>query len=75
MSDGIKADVEFVVKDGRSFHCTCSACFAVGKITVLVLPHTYFQCGKNLYTERKEYWLCDDCKKKLLAALQKGGVV
>lgn len=66
----VKADVSFAAKRGRSSHCTCYACFDIGKVTVVVFPHTYFQCGKNLYTEYKEFWLCDDCRKKLLAALR-----
>lgn len=65
----LKADVTFTVKRGRSSRCTCSACFGVGNVTVVTLPHTFLCCGKNLYTEYKEFWLCDDCRKMLLDAL------
>ena len=73
MSDGLKADVTFTVKPGRSTRCLCSACFGVGQVLRVALPHTFLQCGKNLYTEYKEYWLCADCRKKLLAALSEEG--
>lgn len=64
-----KADVEFTARRGRSSHCTCTACFDVGEVTVITLPHTFFSCGSVLYTERKKYWVCDAYRKKLLDAL------
>lgn len=68
--DTKKADVTFTAKRRNSSCATCSACFGVGEVTVITLPHTYFRCGNNLYTEQKEYWVCDVCRKKLLDALR-----
>ena len=66
-----KLPVSFETKKGRSTACLCSACHDTGTVTVVILPDTHFE-NRELRTWYHEYWLCDDCKAKLLEAL-KGG--
>lgn len=61
--------IQAVLSDYDS--CQCDACHAVGRVCKIDLPETHYGlAGKGLTTEYNPYWLCDDCRQKLIEALQ-----
>lgn len=65
-------EVEFNTALGAYDNHICTACHNVGRVLKLKLPATLFYDGKRLATKYYEYWLCSECREKLLHALQEG---
>ena len=53
-------------------NCLRSACRNLGRVVKLTLPRTFYRGGKELTTQLKSYWLCFNCREKLMSALMRG---
>lgn len=56
----------------QSEYCLCSACHHLGRVVKLTLPRTFYRGGKELTTQLESYWLCFNCREKLMGALMGG---
>ena len=65
-------DVGFPVKRLPGKYKCCDACFNCGEVTQIELPETRYWNHRDLSTEYRKYWLCDNCKQKLISALKDG---
>lgn len=52
--------------------CMCDACHGLGYVVKLKLPRTKFFDGSHLSTKHDTYWLCRECRDKLVKALKWG---
>jgi len=64
-----KCEVIFKSKKSEYDNCICSACHGTGRVVKIKLPTTLYHNGETLSTKYSEYWLCDNCKTKLINAL------
>jgi hypothetical protein len=64
-------NVEFRSKVSTADNCICNACHNVGKVVKLELPETLYRKGV-LKTEYNEYWICLNCREKLIQVLMWG---
>ena len=53
-------------------NCLCDGCHGEGRVIKLEIPNTKYHNGKNLTTKVNQYWLCRDCRNKLVRALEWG---
>ena len=53
-------------------NCVCDACFGVSQVIKLEMPITKYHNGKKLTTNYHSYWLCRECRDKLVKALEWG---
>ena len=53
-------------------NCMCDACFDVNQVIKLEMPITKYHNGKKLTTTYHPYWLCRECRDKLVKALAWG---
>lgn len=53
-------------------YCLCDACHGIGYVVKLKLPTTKYFDGSHLSTKHESYWLCRDCRNKLVMALEWG---
>ena len=68
-----KKDVNFPCEISSADNCICSACHGLGRVVKLQLPETlYHRMGEGLSTEYTSYWLCLNCRKKLMQSLMWG---
>ena len=67
-----RKSVKFPAKMSTYDNCVCNACHGVGKVIKLEIPETKYFDGNNLTTNYTELWLCMDCRKKLIQALNVG---
>ena len=65
-----RESVKFTAKMSAYDNCVCNACHNLGKVVKLTIPNTLYFDGKKLTTKYHEYWLCMDCRKKLMRALE-----
>jgi len=68
--DNYENNIKFISKKSKSEYCICSACKKTGYVLKLNLPETKCFNFKNVSTKYSEYWLCMECKTKLLFALE-----
>lgn len=64
--------MEFKATMSKADNCICTACFAKGRVIKLQLPETCYHNGGPLSTKYTNYWLCDECRVKLIRALEGG---
>ena len=68
-----KLPVKFPCEISNADNCICSACHHLGRVVKLKLPKTqYRRDGKKLFTKYTEYWLCLNCREKLMHNLMWG---
>lgn len=68
-----KLTVNFPCEVSGATNCLCSACHNLGRVVKLELPKTlYHQRGKGLSTRYTSYWLCFNCREKLMQSLMWG---
>lgn len=65
-------NVSFTAKISNADHCICNACHHIGRVVKLELPETLFGRNGILKTEYSEYWICFNCREKLMYALMWG---
>ena len=73
MCEHERKSVKFTAKMSTCDNCVCNACHNVGEVIKLKMPETKYFDGKNLTTRYTEFWLCMDCRKKLIRALKMDG--
>lgn len=73
MGEYERKSVKFTAKMSTYDNCVCNACHNVGKVIKLEIPETKYFYGHNLTTKYTEFWLCMDCRKKLIQALKMDG--
>ena len=73
MCEHERKSVKFTAKMSTYDNCVCDACHNVGEVIKLKMPETKYFNGKNLTTRYTEFWLCMDCRKKLIRALKMDG--
>ena len=61
--------VKFYSTISTSEYCLCSACHHLGRVVKLTLPRTFYRGGKELITQLESYWLCKNCRNKLVETL------
>ena len=61
--------VNFPAEISAGNNCVCNACHHLGRVVKLKLPETLYRDGKSLTTEYADYWLCLNCREKLVHAL------
>ena len=64
--------VSFPVKISAADNCICNACHHIGRVIKMELPETLFDRNGILKTEYSEYWICFNCREKLMKALMWG---
>ena len=62
--------VEFSSKMGTADNCICNACHHIGYVIKLELPETTYNNGGKLKTKYQPFWLCKNCRDKLVKALE-----
>ena len=67
-----KLTVKFPCDISNADNCICSACHNVGGVAKLQMPNTLFNGKGILKTEYSEYWLCFNCREKLMHSLMWG---
>jgi hypothetical protein len=65
--------VSFDSKHSDYEGCLCACCHGTGKVLKVMMPSTLYHDGKQLTVKYSPLWICDDCREKLLRALQKEG--
>lgn len=65
-------EVDFPSKMSKADNCICNACFTDDRVIKLMLPNTCFDRNGRKRTSYDEYWLCRDCRDKLVKALEWG---
>ncbi len=63
-------DVKFTSILTKSKCNVCDSCKKISSVIKLKLPETKYFDGKIISTKYSEYWLCMECKTKLLFALE-----
>lgn len=63
--------VSFPAKISCADYCICNACHHLGRVVKLKLPETLYRNGR-LTTEYEAYWICLNCREKLMNALMWG---
>ena len=64
--------VKFPAKVSEADNCCCSACHHIGRVVKLQMPNTLFNREGILKTQYSEYWLCFNCREKLMQSLMWG---
>lgn len=67
-----KLKVEFKSKLSNYTNCVCNGCHGLGEVIRLELPNTYYRVDGILKTTYDNYWLCRECRDKLVKALEWG---
>jgi hypothetical protein len=62
--------VEFSSKIGTADNCICNACHHIGYVIKLEVPETTYNNGGKLKTKYRPFWLCRNCRDKLVKALE-----
>ena len=62
--------VEYSATRSMYNNCLCDACLEEGYVTKLVYPRTRYYDGKVKTQRHYELWICDNCKVKMIEALQ-----
>ena len=68
-----RKNVRFTSVLSNADNCVCSACHNVGKVTKLTIPETKYFDGRKLTTHYFGFWLCMDCRERLIRALTTEG--
>lgn len=64
--------VDFPAKVSDADNCICTACHHIGRVVKLKLPETLYNGKGLLETEYSGYWICFNCREKLMNALMWG---
>lgn len=64
--------VEFRTTPSSADNCICNACHHVGRVIKLEVPETTYNNGGKLKTKYRPFWLCFNCREKLMKALMWG---
>ncbi len=66
-----RLEVRFPAVMSNESNCICSACHGLGQVMKVKLPTTVYRGAKRivLSTAYDNYWLCNDCRRKLVEAL------
>lgn len=64
-----KTDIVFPSNITQANNCLCSACHALGRVIKLAMPTTLYFDTEKLTTNYHPYWLCKECRDKLVRAL------
>lgn len=64
--------VEFRSNVSAADNCICNACHNVGRVIKLEVPETTYNNGGKLKTKYRPFWLCFNCREKLMSALMWG---
>lgn len=66
-----RLNVRFPAKMSLFDKCVCTACHGLGQVMQVKLPTTEYRGVKMivLSTAYDNYWLCNDCRRKLVEAL------
>lgn len=64
--------VEFRSEIGTADNCICNACHHIGYVIKLEVPETTYNNGGKLKTKYRPFWLCRNCRDKLVKALEWG---
>lgn len=62
--------VAFRSEIGNTDNCICNACHHVGYVIKLEMPETTHNNGGKLRTKYRPFWLCRNCRDKLVKALE-----
>ena len=68
-----RKNVRFTSVLSAADNCICNACHNVGKVTKLTIPETKYFEGRKLTTHYFGFWLCMDCRERLILALTTEG--
>lgn len=63
---------EFISRISQANNCLCDACHGLGQVIKLEVPTTKYYDGIHLATKVRSYWLCRECRDKLVKALEWG---
>mgnify|MGYP003288057619 CR=1 FL=1 len=61
--------VNFRAEISTADNCICNACHHIGWVIKLDLPETVYNNGGKLKTKYRPFWLCKNCRDKLVNAL------
>ena len=61
--------VEFRSEVSTADNCICNACHHIGYVIKLEVPETTYNNGGKLKTKYRPFWLCKNCRNKLLEAI------
>lgn len=50
-------------------NCCCDMCHGLGYVVKIRYPRTLYYDGKKLEPRYNELWICDECRAKLIDAL------
>jgi hypothetical protein len=64
--------IKFPAEVSTADHCLCNACHNVGRVIKLELPETAYNTEGKLRTKYRPFWLCFNCREKLMSALMWG---
>ena len=64
--------VNFTAKISCTDNCICNACHHLGRVIKLELPETQYNRDGILRTKYSNYWICLNCREKLMNALMWG---
>ena len=67
-NENIKVNFNSIVS--TSEYCICSACHGLGRVIKVALPKSKYFNYKTLSTRHDDYWLCRECRDKLVEALE-----
>ena len=66
-----KLNVAFPCAKSEYDNCVCDCCHGTGRVLKIQLPTTLYYDGKSLTTKYRHFWICDECREKLITALTK----
>ena len=64
-----KLEVVFAAVKSKQDNCICDCCHGSGKVLKLRMPKTLYYDGKTLTTRYGDFWICNECRERLTAAL------
>ena len=64
-----RKNIKFLSHISEYNNCVCDACFGISQVIKLEVPVTKYHDGKNLTTSYHPYWLCRECRDKLVKTL------
>lgn len=62
--------LEFKSAISTADNCVCNACFGTGRVIKVGMLETHFDNKGVIRTWREDYWLCRECRDKLVKALE-----
>ena len=65
-----RLNVAFTSETSKNDNSMCDCCHGVGKVMKLKMPRTEYFNGDKLSTEYRNWWVCDNCRLKLINVLR-----